>query len=195
MTFGLPKYINRNLRAYVSETPQKAYTMLGLSLLTIIFFGVFGLYPAVSSVIVTINNINEGRRDAVLLGTKITDLKVAQAAFTNQTTALNTLNKQLPSITDGGNFVEQLALLASQASVRLEFVQKTSTTATSHENRYWVGVGGGYTNIESFLKAVAGMARLTTIDSVALSSNATSVNLADTGVKATFYLSNYNFAN
>lgn len=194
MTLGIPKYINRNLRSYLTETPQKAYTMLGLSLLTVIFFGIFGLYPAISSVITTRNNINEGRADKVILQSKITDLKVAQATFTTQASAIASLNSQLPSMASGGSFIETLALLASTASVRLEFIQKTSTIATSSpENRYWVGVSGGYSNIENFLKSLGSTPRLVTIDSLALSSSSQNVNLTDTGVKATLYASVYNF--
>ncbi|MCX6783881.1 MAG: type 4a pilus biogenesis protein PilO [candidate division WWE3 bacterium] len=188
MTLGIPKYLNRNLRAYISETPQKAYTLLGLSLITIIIFGTFGIYPAIASVFKIKANIEQGKKYETTFDQKITALKAASVRLRNEAAAVTKISELLPISADNGQFIQDLSLLASNSLVKLDFIQKVSITeaASSGENKYWIGLSGSYGNIEKFLKDLGSFKRLVSIASIGLSS-------LNSQARATVYLSTFNY--
>jgi len=164
------KFVNHYVRPFITDTPQKGYTLAGLSLLTIIIFGQFALLPAVSSVIKTSNVLTEGFADSQKLTAKIAALKEGQNNLTRYQTQIALLEDAKIGGGDNGKIISKLSGLSEKSNVHFDFYQKATALGRSgSETSFWVGISGDFNNLINFLKGLNSAIPTATVESINVS--------------------------
>lgn len=164
------KFVNHYVRPFITDSPQKGYTMAGLSLITVIVFGQFALIPAISSVIKTSNTLAEGIAASQKLTVKIAALKEGQNSLTRYQPQIKLLEDAKIGTGDNGKIISRLASLSEKSSVHFDFYQKgTVGGTTGSESSFWVGISGDFNNLINFLKGINSAIPTATVESINLS--------------------------
>lgn len=163
------KFINHYLRPYLSDTPKKKYTLAGLSILTVILFGLLGIYPALKSAVTTYGVLRQGQHYSQQLDIKIAALKSAEELQVRYAPQIKLLPKDQGHDQVTGQIIEEITTLAETSGVSFDFYQKEIAGADQLKHlRFWVGLKGNLPGILNFLRNVKVVDPLLQIESAAI---------------------------
>lgn len=166
------KFVNHYVRPYLGDTPRKKYTLAGLSIATIIIFGLLGIRPALLSALTARNTLMRGEHYSQELASKISALKQVEESLIRYQTQVKLLAEPSSSIEKISTVVEKITLLAGASGVRFDYYQKEAVASEGPPHlRFWVGLSGDPASLNNFLRRVKTVDPLLQVESISLSQN------------------------
>lgn len=170
----MAKFAWKYKRKYFRPQQRRAYTMLGLTLLSLIIFGLFAIRPALITIVELRKKINEKQKVAEDLDQKIKDLSKAQTELRKIQADLPRIERALPQGENTSKLLEDLYSRAESNQMRLEYlnfrpVEKATPTTPNNTIRimkipYTMQMRGSYTSFISYLDQVQSGLRQTNIN-------------------------------
>lgn len=159
-----------DFRPYLTNTPKKAYTIVGLTLLSLAGFGFFAIRPTVVTALRLVKERKDGQAAEQALDRKIAALSQAQANLTGQETKLTLLDTKLPAKEDIASILEELALKAGENGVKLMAVRQYSPASADSPNplkitKVALSLEGEFENLERAISSLENLPRLCLIRS------------------------------
>lgn len=147
------KFYGRNIRPYLYAPEKKSYTILGMTLFSLIVFGAFAIRPSLVTISRLRQEAKKAREAKIILDQKIQDLSQAQINYQLALEDLELVNKALPKDASVPAILETLAIAAGRNKIVLE---KTEFGAVVGETGLknlplTVTVAGDLANIEKFI--------------------------------------------
>ena len=110
-------------RKYFKPKQRKAYTMLGLTLLSLSIFGTFAIRPTLATIIRLRRKIKDQEEVCKKLDQKLRDLSLAQTELKKISSDLPAIKKALPAGEDFPGLLETLYLTSEKNGLRLEHIR------------------------------------------------------------------------
>lgn len=159
-----------DFRPYLTNTPKKAYTIVGLTLLALAGFGFFAIRPTVVTALRLVKERKDGLAAEQALDQKIAALSQAQANLTGRETSLAWLDTKLPTTEDIAAILEQVALKAGENGVRLMGMRQYSPASADSPNplkisKISLNLEGEFENLEKTINGLENLPRLCLIRS------------------------------
>lgn len=157
-----------DFRPYLTNTPKKAYTIVGLTLLALAGFGFFAVRPTVVTALRLVKERQDGVAVEQTLDQKIAALSQAQANLTGRETSLAWLDTKLPAKEEIASILEQVALKAGENGVKLIGVRQYSPTSAVSPNpltitKVSLTLEGEFENLEKTITGLENLPRLSLI--------------------------------
>ncbi len=163
-------------RKYFRPQQRRAYTMLGLTLLSLAVFGLFAIRPALITIVRLRKKISEQEKIVEQLDQKIKDLSKAQTELRKVRTDLSTIERSLPHGESTSQLLESLYSGAELNQMKLEYLNFTSSTETdtSVPNNtikimkvpYQLQLRGSYTSFLQYLYEIQSGLRQTNVEAL-----------------------------
>lgn len=147
------KFYGRNVRPYFHSPEKKSHTILGMTLFSLIVFGVFAIRPSLSTISRLNSEVKKAQEAKTLLDQKINDLSQAQVNFQLAAEDLKLVDQALPKDTGVPSILETVAAAAGRNNLILE---ETAFSETGKETGlktlpFTVRAGGELKNVEKFI--------------------------------------------
>ena len=150
------RYYHRRIRPYLDVPERKQYTILGMTLFSLVVFGAFAIRPSLYTIFRLNQEVREGRRAQEKLEQKINDLSQAQINYQLVAKDLELIDHALPKEAAVPQILESLALAAGRNSVvlsRTEFEEIEEDTALAAKVLpFTVEARGNFADIEKFIE-------------------------------------------
>jgi Tfp pilus assembly protein PilO len=114
------KFYGRNIRPYLEEQKKKSYTILGMTLFSLVVFGAFAIRPSLATISRLRQEVKEARAAEEKLDQKISDLSQAQVNYQLALESVELVNQALPPEPPVPAIIEELALTAGRNNIGLE---------------------------------------------------------------------------
>ncbi len=159
-----------DFRPYLTNTPKKAYTIVGLTLLSLAGFGFFAVRPTIATALRLVKERKDGLAADQALDQKIAALSQAQVNLTGQESRLTLLDMKLPPTEDIASILEQVALKAGENGVKLMAVKQYSPASADSPNplkitKVSLTLEGEFANLEGAITSLENLPRLCLIRS------------------------------
>lgn len=115
-------YYLTKIRPYLTQSEKTDYTLLFLTLLTVLLFGAFGLRPLISSSVRAYSQLKDGERYETQLVEKIVAINQASANLSSAQDALGNLGGIMPEGPSQPQVIQELDQDAGAALVTLKSV-------------------------------------------------------------------------
>lgn len=126
----MPNFAWKYKRKYFRPKQRKAYTMLGLTLLSLIIFGNFAIRPAVVTIVELQKKIKDQKETVEKLDQKIRNLSKAQTELRKIKSDLPLIERALPKNEDTSHLLENLYLQAERHDLRMEYLRFLNEAST-----------------------------------------------------------------
>lgn len=103
----------------LSEVEKKGYTILGLTLFSLVVFGAFAIRPAAMTVISLSKSVAEGEEVNLKLEEKIANLSLLEGKFAENKEDIPIVYQSLPKDDDLANLVRELSLFGGESKAVL----------------------------------------------------------------------------
>ena len=147
------RFYGRNIRPYLANPKKKRYTILGMTLFSLVVFGAFAIRPSLFTISRLNREVKKAREAEQILDQKIDDLSQAQVNYQLALKDLELIDNALPKDAAVPTILETLALTAGRNNVTLnegEFGEATGSNSLKTLS-FTIVVGGQLDNIEKFL--------------------------------------------
>ena len=114
------KFYGRNIRPYLTSPEKKRYTILGMTLFSLVVFGAFAIRPSLFTISRLNREVKKAREAKTILDQKINDLSQAQVNYQLALNNLELVDKALPKDASVPAILETLALAAGRNNISLE---------------------------------------------------------------------------
>lgn len=138
------KFYGRNIRPYLDDSKKKPYTILGMTLFSLVVFGSFAIRPSIATISRLTREVKRAREAKTTLDQKINDLSQAQVNYQLALKDLELVDRALPKDMSVPAILETLALAAGRNNVTLN---ETEFQPPS----FIVTVTGGLDGIKNFI--------------------------------------------
>ncbi|MEA2020434.1 MAG: type 4a pilus biogenesis protein PilO [Patescibacteria group bacterium] len=169
----MAKFAWKYKRKYFRRQQREAYTMLGLTLLSLIIFGIFAIRPALVTIVKLKRKISEQRKVIEQLDQKIKNLSKAQSELLKIQADLPKIERSLPYGKSTSQLLENLYSTAELNQMKLEYLNFTAaekTTVKVPNNKikvmkvpYYLQLRGPYTSFLKYLNETQNSLRQTNI--------------------------------
>ncbi len=168
------RYYYRTIIPLFEKPKVAAYTMLVLSFFTITFFGIFAIRPTLATIAQLKKQIEDQKSVYTRLNDKMTQLRVAEAAYENVRPDVDAVIAVLPDKPQTALLMGKLNRTLRDNSIDVTILQfsqielKEPTTASSSAGILGFSLTGkaSYDNIVNFVDIISAMDRIVTIDSL-----------------------------
>lgn len=162
---GYYSYLRR-IRPYFFLTARPDYTILLLSLLTIIVFGVFGFRPLLSTTFFEYFEVQKGKAYEETLLQKIEALTKAKGNLSAIANRMGEIDATVPNGSSQSALIQELSLDAGRSGVELSALtfRERKTTGTIGNDVFELAASGEEANLIRFLQELE-KGRLIKIDS------------------------------
>ena len=113
------KFYGRNIRPYLHAPEKKAYTILGMTLFSLVVFGAFAIRPSLFTISKLNREVKKAQEAEQILDQKIDDLSQAQVNYQLALKDLKLVEKALPKEPSVPAILETLALAAGRNNIML----------------------------------------------------------------------------
>ncbi len=147
------KYYGRNIRPYLYSPEKKRYTILGLTLFSLVVFGAFAIRPSLFTISKLNREVKKAREAKTLLEEKTNNLSQAQINYQLALEDLELVDKALPKSASVPAILENLALAAGRNNVVLNETKfGTVEEETSFKTLpFTVTIAGDFAGVEKFI--------------------------------------------
>ncbi len=114
------RFYGRNIRPYLEDSRKKSRTILGMTLFSLVVFGVFAIRPSIFTISRLNSEVRRAREAKIFLDQKINNLSQAQVNYQLALNNLELVDKALPRDASVPAILETLALAAGRNNVSLE---------------------------------------------------------------------------
>jgi len=115
-------YYLTKIRPYFTQSERADYSLLILSVLTILIFGVFGLLPLISSTVKAYSQLRDGKRYESALAENINAINQASANFLSASSEIEKLSAIVPEGPSQPQVIRALGQDAGAAAMTLQSV-------------------------------------------------------------------------
>ena len=158
----MPKFAWKYKRTYFRPKQQKAYTMLGLTLLSLIIFGNFAMRPALVTIIELQKKIKDQKAAVEKLDKKLKNLSRAQTELRKIQADLPLIEHALPRGENSSQLLEDLYLQTEKEELRIEYLSFRESADTNiqvpnkkikiKEMTFMAEVNGNFVSFLDFLE-------------------------------------------
>ena len=113
------RFYGRNIRPYLADPQKKPYTILGMTLFSLIVFGAFAIRPSITTISRLSREVKRANEAKTILDQKINDLSQAQVNYQLALKDLKLVEKALPKEPSVPSILETLALAAGRNNTTL----------------------------------------------------------------------------
>lgn len=113
------KFYGRNVRPYLADAEKKPYTILGMTLFSLIVFGAFAIRPSIATISQLSREVKKAREATATLDQKINNLSQAQVNYQLALKDLKLVDQALPKDMAIPTILETLALAAGRNNITL----------------------------------------------------------------------------
>ena len=138
------KFYGRNIRPYLTSPEKKRYTILGMTLFSLVVFGAFAIRPSLFTISRLNREVKKAREAKTILDQKINDLSQAQINYQLALKDLELVDEALPRDMSIPAILETLALAAGRNNVTLNETK-------FHSPSFTVTITGNLTGIKQFI--------------------------------------------
>lgn len=165
------QYYRKNIRSYLREPKKKAYTMLGLTLLSLVTFGSFAIRPSLVTIFRLNKQVEETKKANEQLAKKIQSLYQVQDQYKKAKKDLYLFDLSLPTKKDVPQLLEKLTLLSGKAHVTIKSIRfgKLQSDPRSKELQILpldINLTGNFIEVSEFLKLLENSLRQMDIKSI-----------------------------
>ena len=153
----------RHKRKYLRAKQRETYTMLGLSLISLVVFGTFAIRPTLTTIVKLRRNIKDQEETCKRLDQKLKSLSLDQAELKKISADLPVIEKALPKEEDFANILETLHIISEKNNLRLEhirFNQNNTIPQTVETVPFRIRTEGGFLQTVAFMKNVQNTVRI-----------------------------------
>lgn|GEM_PF-3075908 len=161
----------RDFRPYLTDTPQKAYTIVGLTLIALSGFGFFAIRPTITTAIRLNKERREGLEANQALEDKIAALSKAQESLNQAEPYLPLLEAGLPKEALYDELLKLVALATGQAQVELKEVKTLGSSPSKtplKSLRLNIILEGQFPNLQKVIQSLEQLPRLSVVQAVSL---------------------------
>ncbi len=115
-------YYLTKIRPYFTQSEKTDYTLLIFTILTVFFFGAFGIRPLISSTVRAYTQLKDGERYETQLADKIGAINQASANFFSSAESLGNLGGIVPEGPSQPQVIQELDRDAGTAGITLKSV-------------------------------------------------------------------------
>jgi len=162
------RFYGRNIRPYLTNPKKKGYTILGMTLFSLVVFGAFAIRPSLFTISRLNREVKKAQEAEQALDQKIDDLSQAQVNYQRALKDLEFIDKALPQEASIPTILETLALAAGRNNITLnenEFGETTGSTSLKTLS-FTIVVGGKLDDVEKFLTELENGTRQMDIEQV-----------------------------
>ena len=147
------KFYGRNIRPYLTDSKKKPYTILGMTLFSLIVFGAFAIRPSIATISRLTREVKRAREAKTALDQKINDLSQAQINYQLALKDLKLVDKALPKEPSVPAILKTLALAAGRNNTTLNKTkfEKVKGTNFLKSLPFAVTITGDLTGIKNFI--------------------------------------------
>lgn len=103
-----------------SEDQKKSYTVLGLSLFSLVVFGAFAIRPSLATVLSLTKSVDEGEKMNLAFEEKIANLSLLEQNINHSSEDVPLVFRSLPESSEVASFLEALSLYGGKIGVGVE---------------------------------------------------------------------------
>lgn len=166
----MAKFAWKYKRRYFRAEQRRTYTILGLSLLSLIIFGIFAIRPTVTTIIKLRRKIKDQEDVCEKLDQKLKNLSLAQTALKKIGSDIPTIEKAIPQGESFPDLLETLHLTSEKNGLRLEHIRFGQILAVPQKTTnqslivkvipFNIRTEGGFSQSLDFLKSTQDTRRL-----------------------------------
>ncbi len=164
----------RYLDAVAEQPLLQASLFLALSLILIIILLVAALRPTLITISSLVGEISQLRQIEAQLNEKIAQLNAASSLYSQVSSRLAVLDQALPTTAQAGPWSQTLtstALASGINIIRISLTDIEISQPTSESIGFSLTAGGGYTQLNQWLKTVENLRRLTLLKTARFNSS------------------------
>jgi Tfp pilus assembly protein PilO len=147
------KFYGRNIRPYLEGTEKKSYTILGMTLFSLVVFGAFAIRPSLATISRLRQEVKEARAAEEILNQKINNLSQAQVNYQLVLKDIDLVSQSLPREESVPAILEMLSLAAGRNNVVLEGATFGSVEGEGELKKLilTIGVVGDFASSRNFI--------------------------------------------
>ena len=152
------KYYGRNIRPYLYSPEKKRYTILGITLFSLVVFGAFAIRPSLTTIFRLRQEVKEAREAKTFLDQKIKSLSQAQISYQLALEDLQLVDQALPRESAVPAILETLTLAAGRNNVSVEEITISKIEGQGDLKRLplTIRVVGKLENLQKFISELEG---------------------------------------
>ena len=165
------RFYGRNIRPYLADPKKKSYTILGMTLFSLIVFGAFAIRPSLFTISQLNREVKKAREAKIILDQKIKNLSQAQVNYQLALNGLELVDKALPGDASVPAILETLALAAGRNNISLEETKfgEIESKAGLETLPFTVRAVGELKNIQNFIAELENGVRQMNVQQVKMS--------------------------
>ncbi|MCG2685934.1 type 4a pilus biogenesis protein PilO [Candidatus Parcubacteria bacterium] len=184
------KYL-RSIRPYLTQPEKKVYTIVGMTLLSLLIFIPLAIRPTLITLSRLLKEIEDGQTALAQLDTKIAALSQAQTNYRQLEPDRNLLKSALPDAPTVDELLEDLALTAGRHRLSLESFQTKKAAPTLN---FVIELKGTFENFKKALGEIETNPRLLKVTQVTIAQSSLSDQIKeDSPVLITIELEGYTY--
>jgi Tfp pilus assembly protein PilO len=160
---------------FKEEKTRKFITLI-LTLITLSFFGIFAIGPTLSTISKLQKELEDNRLVEGQLKQKINNLSILQQKYADLQGSLLDVYSAVPKTPEVAVFMGQLEAVAKDNNVNIINMQTFQVVAVSENDvskryssfNFNLSIEGNYENIDAFIKTLAGMQRIVSLDTLSI---------------------------
>lgn len=147
------RFYGRNIRPYLYAPKKKPYTVLGMTLFSLVVFGAFAIRPSIATISRLRQEVKEAREAKSILDEKIHTLPQAQINYQLALEDLKLVDRALPETSAVPDILENLALAAGRNNVALKETEfgAAERYGVLETLPFTVTVAGDFAGVENFI--------------------------------------------
>lgn len=143
-------YYGKYIRPYLNKPEKKSYTVLALTLLTILFFGGFALAPTIKSITKVKKDVEFLESLVDKLSLKLENLEEARLAYAKSSEYFSLLDTQIFEFDGWGKDIYALQDIARQNDVTIKIINPRGGKGDSLEVAFF----GEYIQVKNYLEQI-----------------------------------------
>lgn len=146
------RYYHQNIRPYLYDTEKKKYSLLGLTLFSLVFFGAFAIRPSLVTIFGVLEQVDKARSAEKILEQKIKDLSQAQIIYQALGQDLLLVEEALPPDPGVPAILKRLALIGGRFNVSV--VKTEFSEPEGNFVPFTVILSGQFNDVEKAISAL-----------------------------------------
>ncbi len=147
------KFYGRNIRPYLADSEKKPYTVLGMTLFSLVVFGTFAIRPSLATISRLSREVKKANEAKTALDQKINNLSQAQVNYQLALKDLKFVEEALPKEPSVPSILETLALAAGRNNTTLNATrfERVENNGLLRALPFTVVIAGNLDGIKNFI--------------------------------------------
>ncbi len=148
------RFYGRNIRPYLADPQKKPYTILGMTLFSLIVFGSFAIRPSLATISRLTSEVKRANEANATLDQKINNLSQAQVNYQLALKDLKLVDQALPKDMSVPSILQTLALAAGRNNITLNETEFDSPSFTVIITGDLAGIKNFITELENGVRQI-----------------------------------------